>query len=264
MTEPAWQEKFVMYDSLRVVVHDNGEHLAASVARRAGAALRQAISVRGRAAVVLATGNSQLSFLARLADEEIVWSKVSVLHLDEYVGLPAGHPASFRRYLREHVVEPLQPGAFYGLQGDASDVAQEIARYRSLLEREKPDLCVLGVGENSHLAFNDPPADFETTAVVHEVTLDTRCRQQQVDEGHFPDIDAVPARALTLTVPALLSCPEVIAVVPERRKAAAVRAMLEGPVTPQCPASVLRTVPHATLHLDQASASQLGVQQELP
>jgi glucosamine-6-phosphate deaminase len=246
-----------MYGKLQVVVHEDRDSLAASAADGAARVLRQAMAARGRAAIMLATGTSQLQFLARLAEEDLDWSKISVLHLDEYVGLSEDHPASFRRFLTTHVVEAVHPAAFYGIRGDAPDLAGEVARYRALLGRERPDLCVLGIGENGHLAFNDPPADFCTDEVVHEVTLDTRCRQQQVDEGFFPHIGAVPARALTLTVPALLSPPAVLGVVPERRKAAAVRAALEGPVAPDCPASALRTAPHAVLHLDWDAASDL-------
>jgi glucosamine-6-phosphate deaminase len=246
------------YDALTVVVHADGEHLAAAASRAAARVINRALAAQERSAIVLATGNSQIRFLARLADEDVDWAKVSILHMDEYVGLGEDHPASFRRYLTEHIVERVHPAVFYGIRGDAPDLAAEVARYRALLERERPDLCVLGIGENGHLAFNDPPADFETTKVVHEVTLDERCRQQQVGEGFFPNIGAVPPNAITLTVPALLSPPRVIAVVPERRKAAAVRAALEGPITGQCPASALRAANHAVLHLDQEAASALS------
>ncbi|MGA3220845.1 MAG: 6-phosphogluconolactonase [Acidimicrobiales bacterium] len=246
------------YDELTVEVHEDAEHLAAAVSQAAAQVIRRALAARGRAAIVLATGNSQIRFLDRLAGKDVDWAQVCILHMDEYVGLGEDHPASFRRYLTEHIVERVHPRAFYGIQGDARDLAAEMARYRALLERERPDLCVLGIGENGHLAFNDPPADFDTDEVVHEVTLDERCRQQQVGEGFFPNIEAVPPHAVTLTVRALLSPPRVLAVVPERRKAAAVRAALEGPITGQCPASALRTAAHAVLHLDRESASELA------
>jgi glucosamine-6-phosphate deaminase len=182
--------------------------------------------------------------------------------MDEYVGIGEEHPASFRRYLLEHIVEPLAPNgpaAFYGIRGDAADLADEMRRYEALLRHERPCLCVLGIGENGHLAFNDPPADLSTSALVHQVTLDRACRQQQVGEGHFPDLDSVPRHAITLTVPALLAIPTVVGVVPERRKATAVRAALEGPVTPSCPASSLRHAANAVVHLDRQSASQLTI-----
>ena len=248
------------YDHLAVVVHEDAEHLAAAASRAAAQVINQAIAAHDRAAVVLATGISQIRFLDWLADQSVDWAKVSILHMDEYVGLGEDHPASFRRYLIEHIVERVHPAAFYGIRGDAPDLATEVARYRALLERERPDLCVLGIGENGHLAFNDPPADFETNEVVHVVTLDERCRQQQVNEGFFVNIEAVPSNAITLTVPALLCPPRVIGVVPERRKAAAVQAALEGPITGQCPASALRTAKNAVLHLDREAASKLAGQ----
>ena len=246
------------YDELTVEVHEDA---SISPRRRHGRPLASSAALlraRGRATIVLATGNSQVRFLDRLSGEDVDWARVAILHMDEYVGLGEDHPASFRRYLTEHIVERVHPRAFYGIQGDALDLAAEMARYRALSEREEPDLCVLGIGENGHLAFNDPPADFETDEVVHEVTLDERCRQQQVGEGFFPNIEAVPPHAVTLTVRALLCPPRVLAVVPERRKAAAVRAALEGPITGQCPASALRTAPHAVLHLDREAASELA------
>jgi len=245
------------YGELEVVVHQSAEALGRGAAGRAAAAIRKEVDSRGRAAVVLATGNSQRGFLASLTSFELPWEKVSILHMDEYVGISEDHPASFRRYLREHIVEPVQPAAFYGIEGDAPDLEAELRRYEALLRAQEPCLCVLGIGENGHLAFNDPPADFHTTELVHEVTLDEACRRQQVGEGYFPDVAVVPARALSLTVPALLAPPTVIAVVPEARKAAAVRNTLEGPVSPACPASALRGAPNASLHLDPDSAGLL-------
>jgi glucosamine-6-phosphate deaminase len=140
------------------------------------------------------------------------------------------------------------------MRGDAPDVGAELARYAGLLAAHPPDACVLGIGENGHLAFNDPPADFDTQSAIHVVELDPRCRAQQVGEGHFASLEEVPRRALSLTVPALLAPPHVLAVVPEARKAEAVQAALYGPVSPECPASILRTQPHVTLYLDAESA----------
>jgi glucosamine-6-phosphate deaminase len=177
--------------------------------------------------------------------------------MDEYLGMSDQHPASFPRYIREKLVDHVDPRAFYPMHGDAPDVEAELARYAALLEAHPPDACVLGIGENGHLAFNDPPADFETGEVIHVVELDRRCRMQQVGEGHFATLDEVPQRAVSLTVPALLAPNHVLAVVPEGRKAEAVRAALRGPVTPQCPASILRTQPDVTLYLDAESASLL-------
>ncbi|MDA8298048.1 MAG: glucosamine-6-phosphate deaminase [Actinomycetota bacterium] len=246
------------YGSLEVVIHPDLDDLADAACAEAVAAIAADFARRGEAAIVLATGNSQLGFLERLCAADLDWSRISILHLDEYVGIDADHPASFRRYLREHVVDKVAPKAFYGLGGDAADLSAECARYRALLKACDPQLCVMGVGENGHLAFNDPPADFSTTAVVHEVELDRACRLQQVGEGHFPDFDSVPTRALSLTVPAMLSMPHLVAIAPEQRKAQVIATALDGPISPDCPASALRQAAGAVLHLDEASASRLA------
>jgi glucosamine-6-phosphate deaminase len=171
--------------------------------------------------------------------------------------MSSDHPASFPKYIREKLTDHVQPRAFYAIHGDTDDVEAELERYTSLLARYPADACVLGIGENGHLAFNDPPADFETTETIHVVNLDRTCRMQQVGEGHFATLEDVPRQALSLTVPALLAPTHVLAVVPEARKAQAVKAALEGPVTPDCPASLLRTASHVTLYLDADSASLL-------
>lgn len=211
------------------------------------------------AAVILATGNSQLTFFSPLVEKkEIPWGKVTVFHMDEYLGMSDQHPASFARYIRERLVDHVHPAAFYPMRGDSSDVEKELTRYAGLIRKSPPDVCVLGIGENGHLAFNDPPANFDAKEVIHVVHLDLRCRQQQVNEGHFQTIDDVPKHAITLTVPALLAVRNVIAVVPEGRKAEAVKAALEGPVTEDCPASILRTKSNVTMYLDRESSSLLG------
>ena len=247
-----------MYDQLRVQIFDAQAELAAAAADNLSAIVRRAIAEQGEAAVIFATGNSQLAFYEQLcAREDIAWGRVSIFHMDEYLGLSAQHPASFRRYMRERLVNLVQPRAFYGIEGDAADAAGEIERYSSLIAAHRPVACVMGIGENGHLAFNDPPADFTTTSTMQVVTLDEACRLQQVGEGHFARLDDVPQEALSLTVPALLMPPHVLVVAPERRKAAAVRAALEGPLTPGCPASILRTASQARLYLDRESAALL-------
>ena len=178
--------------------------------------------------------------------------------MDEYLGMSERHPESFARYIRERLVNFVHPATFYPILADSPDASAEMKRYAELLTKFPPDLCVLGIGENGHLAFNDPPADFETKEILKIVTLDQKCRMQQVNEGHFPTIEQVPRQALTLTVPALLSAKHVLAVVPEARKAAAVKTALEGPLTPQCPASILRTKPNVVMYLDRESASLLS------
>ncbi len=223
--------------------------------------LRQAVQERGQARVIFATGASQYEFLAALTrrTDALDWSQVTAFHLDEYLGLPADHPASFRHYLRERLFDLLPFGAVHLLDGTAPDPEAEAARYARLLSEDVIDLACIGIGENAHLAFNDPPADFDTRQQVHVVTLDETCRRQQVGEGHFASMDEVPAQALSLSVPAILSARVISCVVPDQRKAAAVQCALEGPVTPDCPASALQRHPNTTLFLDAGSAS--GLQQ---
>jgi len=177
--------------------------------------------------------------------------------MDEYLGMSENHPASFQRYINEKLVNHVHPKVFYGIQGNTENIDVELERYKNLLLKHKPCICVLGIGENGHLAFNDPPADFETEKLIHVVNLDQSCRQQQVNEGHFSNLEAVPTQAITLTIPALLSVDYVFAVVPELRKSDAVKAALLGPVTPICPASILRTKENTRLYLDKDSASKI-------
>jgi glucosamine-6-phosphate deaminase len=245
-------------EKIPVLVLESNEALGARAADDLAGILAQAIADHGLASVILATGNSQLSFMKALRVKEgIEWDKVVVFHMDEYLGMSDQHPASFPRYIREKLTDIVQPRAFFPIRGDAPDVEAELDRYAALLKQYPPDACVLGIGENGHLAFNDPPADFGTPETIHVVTLDARCRMQQVGEGHFRTLDEVPRQAYSLTVPALLSARRVLAVVPEARKAEAVKVALEGPVTPDCPASILRTQPHVTLYLDPDSAALL-------
>ncbi len=252
--------KKVLYDKMQVLVCDSNVEAGAAAADDLAKLLRTTIAERGEAAIILATGNSQLSFVNALrAKPDISWDKVIVFHMDEYLGMSEEHPASFRRYIREHLTDHIHPRVFYGIAGDALDVECEMARYAILLEQHVPDACVLGIGENGHLAFNDPPADFATNKLIHVIELAETSRRQQVGEGHFTSLDEVPKRAITLTIPSLLKPAHVLAVVPEARKAQAVQQALEGPVTPNCPASILRTLPRARLYLDPESASMLKV-----
>jgi glucosamine-6-phosphate deaminase len=246
-------------EQLTVEIFPDVAQLAWSAARAAADALRTAIADRGAANVMLATGNSQLVFLAELVTyTDIDWGRVTAFHMDEYVGLPPTHTASFQRYMRERVAANVPFQAFHYLQGDTGDGEQEARRYADLLRTHPLDLCCCGIGENGHLAFNDPPvADFDDPLDVKVVALEPASRRQQVAEGHFATIDDVPAQAITVTIPALLRARRVLAIVPEQRKAAPVQAALEGAITTACPASYLRTQPHATLYLDAESASLL-------
>ena len=244
-------------DSLTVRVCDPDE-LPAAAAEDAAGVVADAVAARGAANVMFATGNSQLAFLGELATSAGVdWTQVTAFHMDEYVGLGEGHPASFARYIRARVGERLRPGATHLIDGTADQVA-ECARYAALLRDHPLDLCCLGIGENGHLAFNDPPvADFADPHDVKVVELDDDCRRQQVSEGHFPTVADVPRHAITVTIPALLRAATVLAIVPEARKAEPVRTALTGPITPACPASALRRHPNARLYLDTASARLL-------
>jgi glucosamine-6-phosphate deaminase len=222
--------------------------------------LNDHIATSGQAAVIFATGNSQLSFFRALRQlEGILWDKVTIFHMDEYLGMEASHPASFRCYLQEKIVGFIHPENFFGIEGDSLNVEAELARYESLLQDYQPVACVLGIGENGHLAFNDPPADFNAKDDIQVVNLAEAARQQQVGEGHFASLEDVPKQAITLTIPTLLRPRHVLAVVPERRKAHAVKAALEGPISPDCPASILRSQDHVTLYLDRESGSQLDL-----
>ena len=179
-----------------------------------------------------------------------------MFHLDEYIGLPADHPASFRRYLRERLIRPAGIERHHLLDGEA-DPAEVCERVGNALQAGPIDCAFVGIGENGHLAFNDPPADFGTDAPYIVVELDEACRRQQVGEGWFGSIEDVPARAITISIQQLLDAKEIICIVPDARKAVAVQRCLEGPVTPEAPASVLQTHPNTTVYLDTASASLL-------
>lgn len=253
---PLWERHF---GQQLVAAYTDPDLVGQAVAEVFAQAARHAIAERGDIAVMLATGNSQLGFAkAVTARDDIDWSRITILHMDEYLGMPADHPASFRLWMHRNIVDVVHPAGFEGVCGDAESVIDELARYTELVNRLQPAITVMGIGENGHLAFNDPPADFDTSDVIRLITLDERSRQQQVGEGHFASLAETPSRALTLTVPALLRSDTVLVGVPELRKAEAVRAALEGPVTPQCPASILQRRSNAHVFLDRDSASLLS------
>lgn len=234
--------------------------MARAAADTAAEVLRDAVARNGTANAMFATGNSQLAFVDALVapTTDIPWGKIVLFHMDEYVGIGPEHPASFQRWIRDRIDERTRPRAAHYLDGLAR-TDEECRRYAVLLGSHPLDLCCLGIGENGHLAFNDPPtADFEDDHDVKVVLLDGACRRQRVDEGHFATDDDVPAHAITVTIPALLRAGRVLAIVPEARKAAPVRAALQGPISTSCPASILQRAPHATIFLDPESASSLG------
>jgi glucosamine-6-phosphate deaminase len=245
---------------LHVQVYPSRPMMGVAAARFVAGAIRDLLARDGRAAVVFASAPSQNEFLAALRQEPgIDWPRLTAFHLDEYVGIAPDHPASFRRFLVDRLFAHVPLAAFHGLDGQASDLAAECARYTALLRREAPALAILGIGENGHLAFIDPPAcDFAERADVRVVELDEPCRRQQVNDGCFPALDAVPRTALSLTVPFLLRVPRAVAIVPGPAKRAAITAALRGAVTAACPASVLRRHRDATLFLDEDSAAGLG------
>jgi glucosamine-6-phosphate deaminase len=247
-------------EELPVSVYPTNEALGRAAAEVASVVIQRAIRERGSANVILATGNSMLTFLAALRqDKEIAWRSVNIFHMDEYIGIDPNHPASFPNFLRQHILGYITPRAFYPVEGQRKDSETACSDYAQLLRAHPADLCALGIGENGHLAFNDPPfADFADPVWVKTVQLAEASRRQQVGEGHFCSMDECPTHAITLTIPALLSARRVLAIVPEARKAAAVKRALNGPISVDCPASILRRIPHAHLYLDKDSFGGSG------
>lgn len=244
--------------TMDVHVYDTKKAMGEAAAVQAAAALREAIGRQGVAHVIAATGASQFEFLEHLvAAPDIDWGRTVFFHLDEYVGLPDTHPASFRKYLRERIVERVHPRTFHFIEGDAADPGAECRRVGALIARQPIDVAFVGIGENGHLAFNDPPADFETTEPYLVVALDEDCRRQQLGEGWFPSLDDVPRRAISMSIQQVLASRQILCIVPDARKARAVKECLEGEVTPRHPASILQRHPHTTVFLDGASAALL-------
>jgi glucosamine-6-phosphate deaminase len=242
---------------MNIVVCDNVKDMGRRAAADAAARLRKTIAERGAANLLVATGASQFEVLAALvAAEGVDWPKITGFHLDEYLGLPATHPASFRRYLKERLVDRVPMGAFHYIDGEA-DPAAECRRVGELIRRHPIDVALVGIGENGHLAFNDPPADFETEEPYIVVKLDDACRRQQFGEGWFPTFDAVPERAISMSIRQIMKSRAILCSVPDRRKATAVRAALEGPVVPDVPASILQQHSDATIYLDPPAAELL-------
>jgi glucosamine-6-phosphate deaminase len=246
-------------DSLKVEVYAKQEQMAQAAAQTAQTCLSEALATQSGVAAIMASANSQIQFLeALVALGGVDWSRVSLFHMDEYLGIDANHTASFRRFMRERVERLLKPHVFHYVEGDTLLPLDECDRYTRLLQAQPIDLCCLGIGENGHIAFNDPPvASFNDRHKVKLVKLDEACRQQQVGEGHYPNLAAVPQYAFTLTIPMLCSARRMLCIVPEKRKAQAVRDALRGPIDTACPASFLRKQPQCTLFLDGDSASLL-------
>lgn len=245
---------------MRIHIHDDKPSLGRAAAEEGARAIQAAIDAKGAAAIVVATGLSQFEVFDRLVGMEIDWAKVTAFHLDEYAGLASDHPASFRGYLQERFVKPTGGlKAFVPVNGDAADLDAEIERLNRRIAPETIDVCFAGIGENCHLAFNDPPADFETEQPFILVELDEACRRQQLGEGWFPDLNAVPKHAISMSIRQIMAAKKLIVSVPDARKVDAVRHAVEGEVSNMYPASILQQHNDVSLHLDTHSATGLVV-----
>jgi glucosamine-6-phosphate deaminase len=232
--------------------------MAKVAAEQAAAELREVIDKRGKARIVAATGAAQFEFLEALTSlPGIDWTRVEMFHLDEYIGLPASHPASFCRFLKERLIQKTGITKHFLLDGE-QDPVEVIRRTGEVLQAATVDLAFVGIGENGHLAFNDPPADFETQEQYIVVKLDEACRRQQLGEGWFASLTDVPERAISMSIRQILKATKIICIVPDARKAKAVKACLEGEIGPLAPASILRTHANTTIYLDQDSAGLLN------
>ena len=243
---------------MRIEIAADAKAMGAQAATDGAALIRAALESRGEANIIVATGTSQFETLDALTRAEgIDWGGVTGFHLDEYLGLPITHPASFRGYLKERLVDRLPLRTFHYVDGEAADAGAECARLGALIEKHPIDVAFVGIGENGHLAFNDPPADFETEAPYIVVNLDEACRRQQHGEGWFETLDAVPRQAISMSIRQILRAKHIVCTVPDERKSEAVAAALEGPVTADLPASVLQQHDAVGIYLDPPAASRL-------
>ena len=221
--------------------------------------LKQAINCNGRTSFIVATGASQFDFFKSLIEKKgIDWRHTTMYHLDEYIGMHADHPASFRRYLRKRLVDIVHPGTVHFIEGEAHDPAAECQRINRIISQDKIAVAFVGIGENGHLAFNDPPADFDTEEPYIIVELDEACRQQQFGEGWFASLDEVPNTAISMSIQQIMKSEAIICTVPDERKALAVKQCFEGEISPMHPASILRRHPNAAVYLDEGAASLLS------
>jgi glucosamine-6-phosphate deaminase len=252
--------KSFQIEKLKVEVYPTSKAAGGAAARAVAEELVRLSQTRDSIGVIFATGASQIETLEALtAMEGLPWERVRGFHMDEYVGIAADHPASFRRYMRERVSQKVPLMEFHGIEGDAPDLEGTRRRYADELRSADPQLCLLGIGENGHIAFNDPHvADFQDPEDLRIVHLDAVCREQQIAEGWFASADQVPESAITLTIPALMRVPRLIVPVPGHRKTSIVRRTLFDPISTSCPATILRTHPNVTIFLDEDSASELN------
>jgi glucosamine-6-phosphate deaminase len=245
---------------MRLRVFEERNSLGKVAAEQGAEAIQKAIREKGKARIIGASAASQFEFLEALtATPGIDWARVELFHLDEYIGLPMTHPASFCRFLQDRLISKTGITQYHLLDGE-KDPAEMIRRTNEAISASPIDMAFVGVGENGHLAFNDPPADFVTEEPFIVVNLDEACRRQQVGEGWFPNLEAVPTRAISMSVRQVLKSKEILAVVPGPKKAPAIKACFDGPISPNAPSSILRTHPNTTIYLDRESAALLNAQ----
>ena len=242
---------------MEIVISKTKQVLGKKAAQMGGELIRKAILYKGTANIIVATGASQFEMLKELVKDDIDWSRVTAFHLDEYIGLPEKHPASFRKYLKERFVDIVSPGTFIYVNGE-NNPDQECVRLGNLMSKHPIDVAFVGIGENSHLAFNDPPADFKTEEAYLVVKLNEDCRQQQMGEGWFPTVSDVPEKAISMSIKQIMKSKTIICCVPDSRKAEAVKKTIEGSVSPAIPASIMRHHAAVWLYLDKDSASMLS------
>jgi glucosamine-6-phosphate deaminase len=244
---------------VKIDVFKTKAQCGAAAADRGAEILKQAIAAKGRASFIVATGASQFDFFQALTLKDgIEWQNTTMYHLDEYIGFTEEHPASFRRYLKERLVDAVHPGTVHFIRGEAADPAAECRRMNGIISQEQIDVAFVGIGENGHLAFNDPPANFETEVPFIIVELDEACRQQQYGEGWFDSLEEVPITAISMSIQQIMQSETIICTVPDERKARAVKDCFEGEVSPMHPASILRNHPAAFVYLDEPAASLLS------
>ncbi len=241
---------------MNLIIENSKEKLGKTAATVGAEKIRSSIKTNGFANIILATGASQFEMISHLIKQDVDWSKVSCFHLDEYIGLPEIHPASFRKYLKERFANKVEVKSFFFVNGE-KDPETECTKLGDIIKQYPIDVAFIGIGENGHLAFNDPPADFETEQPYIVVNLDDKCREQQFGEGWFPDFDSVPKKAISMSIKQILKSKSIICSVPDKRKAEAVYKTISEEITPMIPATILKQHSDTTLFLDKESASLL-------
>ena len=246
-------------NEMEIIVSKDKQECGEAAGKKAAELLKRSIAEKGLAVFIAATGASQFDFLATLTKEKDVdWGKTTMFHLDEYLGISESHPASFRKYLKERLISKVEPGSVNLVNGEADDPVKECDRLGQLICGMKIDAAFIGIGENGHLAFNDPPADFDTEEPYLVVELDEACRRQQMGEGWFKTLEDVPKKAISMSVRQIMEAKTIICTVPDERKAQAVKGAVEGEISPDCPASILQEHPDCHIFLDTGSAKLLS------